>query len=76
MRDDEYFDAIEKIATSGRGYDAIRDITELLERQHENYKMIVKEIKAEKKAAKKILTSETLGNRYKIETVLGFLGGE
>jgi len=69
MTDEEYSKAIYDILASGRGYKAVTDIIGSLEILNENMLCVMKEMKSERKAIKKICDGTT-SNKDKVKTVL------
>ena len=58
-----------EIVKSGRGYKAITDIAGLLSNQMANYETVIRELKSEQKAIKKICEGKT-SYKEKVKTVL------
>ena len=65
----EYEEYISRIIMSGMGYKAISDICEALKTSHENSMAVMREIKAEQKAIKKICEGNASA-KEKVQTVL------
>ena len=59
MSKDEYRAALQDIVISGLGFDAIRDLAEMLANYDANMLSVTKEMKAEKKAIRKICEGGT-----------------
>ena len=69
MTSKEYSEAIYAIVSSGRGYKAIADINGYLENMSHNTNLVIKELRAERKAVRKICES-TVSNREKVAMFL------
>jgi hypothetical protein len=75
MSKDEYRTALQEIVFDGLGFDAIRDLAEMLANYDANMLSAMKELKAEHKAIKKICEGDS-SNKEKVQTVLGIIVGE
>lgn len=60
MSKDEYRAALQDIVISGLGFDAIRDLAEMLANYDASMLSTMKELKAEKKAIRKICEGDAL----------------
>ena len=69
MSKDEYRAALLDIVISGFGFDAIRDLAEMLANYDANMLSVMKEMKAEKKAIMKICEGNT-SSKEKVRTIL------
>ena len=69
MSKDEYHAALQDIVISGLGFDAIRDLVEMLANHDANMLSVMKEMKAEKKAIMKICEGNT-SSKEKVQTIL------
>ena len=69
MTDEEYSKAIYDILASGRGYKAVADMIGSLEILNENMLSVMKEMKSERKAIKKICDGPT-SYKDKVKTIL------
>ena len=69
MTDEEYNKAIYDILSSGRVYRAIIDLIKNLELLNDNIITVMKEMKSERKAIKKICEGN-VSNKEKVRTVL------
>ena len=69
MSKDEYRAALLDIVISGLGFDAIRDLAEMLANYDANMLSVMKEMKAEKKAIMKICEGDA-SHKEKVRTIL------
>ena len=69
MSKEEYRAALQDIILDGLGFDAIRDLAEMLANYDANMLSAMKEMKAEKKAIRKICEG-TGSNKEKVQTVM------
>ena len=69
MSKDEYRAALLDIVISGFGFDAIRDLAEMLANYDANMLSVMKELKAEHKAIRKICEGNT-SSKEKVQTIL------
>ena len=69
MSKDEYRTALQEIILAGLGFDAIRDLAEMLANYDANMLSVMKEMKAEKKAIMKICEGNT-SSKEKVQTIL------
>lgn len=69
MTDEEYSKAIYGILSSGRGYKAIADLIGSLEILNDNTITVMKEMRSERKAIKKICEGDS-ACKEKVKTVL------
>ena len=72
MNDEEYSKAIYGILSSGRGYKAIADLIGSLEILNDNTMTVMKEMKSERNAIKKICESTT-SYKEKVRTVMAMM---
>ena len=73
MTDEQYRKYINEILQAGKGYMAIADLTKCLQILSDNQTSVMREMKAERKAIKKICDSSD-SNKAKIKTVLAMMG--
>ena len=69
MSKDEYRTALQEIILAGLGFDAIRDLAEMLANYDANMLSVMKEMKAEKKAIMKICEGNA-SSKEKVQTIL------
>ena len=69
MSKDEYRTALQEIVIAGLGFDAIRDLAEMLANYDANMMSAMKEMKSEQRAIKKICESDS-PNKEKVQTIL------
>ena len=69
MTKDEYRTALQEIVLAGLGFDAIRDLAEMLANYDANMLSVMKEMRAEQKAIRKICEGDS-SNKEKVQTVL------
>ena len=69
MSKDEYRTALQEIVLDGLGFDAIRDLAEMLANYDANMLSAMKEMRAEQKVIRKICEGST-SNKEKVQTVL------
>ena len=69
MSKDEYRAALQEIVISGLGFDAIRDLAEMLANYDANMLSTMKELKAEHKAIRKICEGDA-SHKVKLQTIL------
>ena len=69
MSKDEYRAALLDIVIAGFGFDAIRDLAEMLANYDANMLSTMKELKAEHKAIRKICEGKT-SSKEKLQTIL------
>lgn len=69
MSKDEYRIALQNIVLDGLGFDAIRDLAEMLANYDANMLALMREMKADKKAIRKICEG-TGSNKEKVQTVM------
>ena len=69
MSKDEYCTALQEIVIAGLGFDAIRDLAEMLANYDANMMSAMKEMKAERKAIRKICEG-TGSNKEKVQNVM------
>lgn len=72
MTDEEYSKTIYGILSSGRGYRAITDLIGSLEILNNNTIAVMKEMKSERKAIKKLCEGDS-GYKEKVKTVLAMM---
>ena len=72
MSKDEYLTALQEIVIAGLGFDAIRDLAEMLANYDANMMSVMKEMKAERKAIRKICEGKT-SNKEKVQTVIAIV---
>ena len=72
MSKDEYRIALQEIVVAGLGFDAIRDLAEMLANYDANMLSAMKEMKAERKAIKKICEENT-SSKEKVQTVIAIV---
>lgn len=73
MTDLEYMTAIESLVISGRGFQAISDISKALENLSSNYESAVHEFRCEKKLILKICDNPNTTNRTKVNDIRSIL---
>lgn len=73
MTKDEYITSLQCIVVDGLGFDAIRDLAEMLANYDANMLSTMKELKAEKKAIRKICESNST-DKEKVRAVLEMIG--
>ena len=73
MSKDEYRTALREIVLDGLGFDAIRDLSEMLATYDANMLAAMKEMKAEQKAIKKICEGDA-SNKEKVRAVMTMVG--
>lgn len=69
MTKEEYNDALQRIVLDGLGFDAIRDLCEMLANYDANILACLHEMKAEQKAIRKICEGD-MSNKEKIQTIM------
>ena len=69
MSKDEYYNTLQEIVIAGLGFDAIRDLAEMLANYDANILSAMKEMKAEQKAIIKICEGNT-SNKEKVQTIM------
>lgn len=74
MTNAEYEDAIYSILNSGRGYQAIIDLTGYLKTLNDNVDAAVKEYRSERKAVRKICNNPNMTQKEKLRAVLAVMG--
>lgn len=72
MTKDEYRTALREIVSDGLGFDAIRDLSEILATYDANMLAVVKEMKAERKAIKKICEGDA-SSKDKMQAVVAMM---
>ena len=72
MTDEEYSKAIYSIVSSGRGYKAIADLIGSLAILNDNTITVMKEMKSEQKAIKKICGGDA-SNKEKVQAVIAMM---
>lgn len=72
MTEEEYRDALQLIVLDGLGFDAIRDLCEMLANYDSNILACLREMKAEQKAIRKICEGNA-SNKEKVQTVMSML---
>lgn len=72
MSKDEYCTALQEIVIAGLGFDAIRDLAEMLANYDANMMSAMKEMEAERKAIRKICEGKT-SNKEKVQTVIAIV---
>lgn len=75
MTDEQYRKVINELLASGKGYAAIADLSKLLEIFSDNQMSVMREMKAEKRAMKKICVGSD-SNKAKIKTILTLMGDD
>lgn len=69
MSKSEYRTALQEIVLDGLGFDAIRDLAEMLANYDANMLSAMKELRAEHKAIRKICEGDS-SNKEKVRTVM------
>jgi len=69
MSKNDYRTALQEIILAGLGFDAIRDLAEMLANYDANMLLVMKELKAEKRAIMKICEGNT-SSKEKVQTIL------
>ena len=69
MSKDEYRTKLHEIVFDGLGFDAIRDLAEMLANYDANMLSAMKELRAEEKAIRKICEGNT-SSKEKVQTIL------
>ena len=69
MSKDEYRTVLQEIVLDGLGFDAIRDLAEMLANYDANMLSAMKEMRAEQKAIRKICEC-TGSNKEKVQTIM------
>lgn len=75
MNKSEYYTIIHKLVEDGHGWDAIKDITKLMEVAWENHEKVVREAMWERRVVRKVITSDK-GHKHKVETLRDILGDD
>lgn len=74
MTSKEYSDAIFNIIKSGRGFQAIIDLTGYLKTYNDNVNVAISEYKSERKAVKKICNDPKSTQKEKLQAVMSMMG--
>ena len=74
MTNIEYMDAIYNIMRSGRGHQAIIDLSRELKTYSDNVDAAVKEYRSERQAVRKICNSPNVTQKEKLSAVMSMMG--
>lgn len=75
MDKSEYYIMLRKLVDQGHGWDAIKDITKLMEVAWENHEKVVREAVWERRVVRKVIASDK-GYKHKVETLRDILGDD
>lgn len=75
MEKSEYYRMIQKITDEGYGWDAIKDITKIMEQGWVAHETVMREAVWERKVVRKVVRSDKT-NKSKVEMLQDMLGGE
>lgn len=73
MDKSEYYRLIRDIVEEGYGWQAIKDITRMMEIAWENHEKMIREIVWEGKMVRRVIASDK-GYKHKVETLQGLIG--
>ena len=71
----EYYRTIRNIVQDGYGWDAIKDITKLMETAWDNHEAVIREAVWERKTIRRMVKSDK-SNKAKIDAIKDVIGGD
>ena len=71
----EYYRTIHKLVEDGYGWDAIKDITKMMETAWDNHEAVIREAVWERNTIRRMVKSDK-SNKAKIDAIKDVLGGD